>query len=90
MSRLIVIQESELKELMEGLMEGVLERFLSSQKDEEQPKEEKLYNTQEACDLLRCSKPTLHRWKQEGIIPHVRIGVNIRYRKSDLDKLINK
>lgn len=89
MSRLIVIQESELKEFMEGLMEDVLERFLSTQKVE-QPKEEKLYNTQEACELLRCSKPTLHRWKQEGIIPHVRIGVNIRYRKSDLDKLINK
>ena len=89
MSRLIVIQESELKELMEELMEDVLERFLSNQKDE-QPKEEKLYNTQEACELLRCSKPTLHRWKKEGIIPHVRIGANIRYKESDINNLINK
>lgn len=89
MSRLIVIQESELKELMEGLMGDVLERFLSNQKDE-QPKEEKLYNTQEACELLRCSKPTLHRWKKEGIIPHVRIGANIRYKESDINNLINK
>ena len=89
MSRLIVIQESELKELMEKLMEDVLERFLSNQKDE-QPKEEKLYNTQEACELLRCSKPTLHRWKKEGIIPHVRIGANIRYKESDINNLINK
>lgn len=89
MSRLIVIQESELKELMEGLMGDVLERFLSNQKDE-QPKEEKLYNTQEACELLRCSKPTLHRWKKEGIIPHVRIGANIRYKESDINNLINQ
>jgi len=89
MSRLIVIQESELKELIEGLMGDVLERFLSNQKDE-QPKEEKLYNTQEACELLRCSKPTLHRWKKEGIIPHVRIGANIRYKESDINNLINK
>ncbi len=89
MSRLIVIQESELKELIEGLMGDVLERFLSNQKDE-QPKEEKLYNTQEACELLRCSKPTLHRWKKEGIIPHVRIGANIRYKESDINNLINQ
>ncbi|MDD3725371.1 MAG: helix-turn-helix domain-containing protein [Bacteroidales bacterium] len=51
-------------------------------------KEEKLYTSEEACAYLRCSKPTLHRWKKEGIIPHVRIGSNIRYKESDLRNLL--
>lgn len=51
-------------------------------------KEEKLLTSEEACSFLRCSKPTLHRWKKEGIIPHVRIGTNIRYRGDDLKKLL--
>lgn len=51
-------------------------------------KEEKLLTSEEACSFLRCSKPTLHRWKKEGIIPHVRIGSNIRYKESDLRSLL--
>lgn len=51
-------------------------------------KEERLLTSNEACEFLRCSKPTLHRWKSAGILPHVRIGTNIRYKESDLKKLI--
>lgn len=53
-------------------------------------REETLFTTKEACEFLRCSKPTLHRWKKEGLIPFVRIGVNIRYRESDLKKIVEK
>lgn len=48
-----------------------------------------LLTTNEACEFLRCSKPTLHRWKKEGIVPHIRIGANIRYRESDLVDILN-
>lgn len=51
-------------------------------------KEEKLLTSEEACSFLRCSKPTLHRWKKDSIIPHVRIGSNIRYKESDLRSLL--
>ncbi len=53
---------------------------------EEKP--ERLLTANEACEFLRCSKPTLHRWKSAGIVPHVRIGSNIRYKESDLQKVL--
>lgn len=52
------------------------------------PEPEKLLTTAEACELLRCSRPTIHRWKREGLVPFVRIGSCIRYRESDLKKLL--
>lgn len=51
-------------------------------------KQESLLTSKEACEFLRCSKPTLSRWKNAGIVPHVRIGRNIRYRKSDIEKIL--
>lgn len=65
------------------------EQFLREQNSPEikESNDEELYTTEEACKILKCSKPTLHRWKKEGIVPHIRIGNNIRYKKSDLMKL---
>lgn len=57
--------------------------------EKQEPVSEKLLTAEEACEYLRCSRPTLHRWKKEGIVPHVRIGANIRYRESDLTKISN-
>lgn len=58
-----------------------------SNRAEVQP-EEKLLTTEEACKLARVSRPTLHRWKSNGIIPFIKIGKNIRYKESDLKKLL--
>ena len=72
----------------------IVNDIINELKKSEQPpveadeKPEKLYTTAEACEILRCSKPTLHRWKKAGIIPFVRLGVNIRYKESDLKKLL--
>lgn len=52
--------------------------------------EERLLTSAETCKFLRCSKPTLHRWKMAGIVPFVRLGSNIRYRESDLQQLIER
>ncbi len=72
------------------IVQNVVDELRSSNPVEKPEPEatERLYTTKEALDFLRCSKPTLHRWKKEGIIPHVRIGTNIRYKESDLMKLI--
>ena len=79
------IRETDLKKIVENIVKEL--------KKSEQPEIEetpgKLYTTEEACKILRCSKPTLHRWKKEGIIPFVRIGVNIRYKESDINNLLN-
>ncbi|MDD2646151.1 MAG: helix-turn-helix domain-containing protein [Bacteroides sp.] len=79
-----------IEELIKKIVEEEVTRQLADLHHEEpQPVEEKLLTTAEACEYLRVSKPTLHRWKRENIIPHVRLGGNIRYKLSDLIKKTN-
>lgn len=73
--------------ILEKMVEKEVARQIANLKPEEpQQVEDKLLTTAEACEYLRISKPTIHRWKQQGIIRHVRIGNNIRYKLSDLTK----
>lgn len=79
-----LISEADIKNIAISILEEL-------KKEKPEPvgkKEEKLLTSEEACSFLRCSKPTLHRWKKENIIPHVRIGNNIRYKESDLQNLL--
>ena len=38
--------------------------------------------------ILRVSTRTLRRWRQDGRLPYVRIGRNLRFRECDIDALI--
>lgn len=85
MNDLIFMSKSELQ----AVIREELNSILNQPKPEPEKEPEKLYTTNEACEMLRCSKPTLHRWKTEGILPHVRIGSNIRYKETDITDLLN-
>ena len=87
MSELMILtSETDIKKIVEE----VVRELRKQEEPKEEKKEEKLYTANEACVFLRCSKPTLHRWKRDGLVPHVKIGTNIRYRESDLKKIIDK
>lgn len=48
-----------------------------------------LLTVKEACAYLRVSEPWIYRKRREGSGPrYIRMGTNIRYRKSDLDAYI--
>lgn len=79
--------KSEVRQLV---VDEMAKRTAQVHPAEPEEKTERLFTTKEACAFLRCSKPTLHRWKKEGIVPHIRIGTNIRYKESDLNKLTKK
>jgi len=83
MDNILIISKNDLRELLEEMIPAQTKAPEIKEKDEEV-----LYTTEEACKILKCSKPTLHRGKKEGIVNHIRIGNNIRYKKSDLLKLI--
>lgn len=87
MKKVYILEETELNQIITDAVIEALTLFTQSKHDR---KEEKLLTTNEACEVLRCSKPTLHKWKKEGVIPHVRIGANIRYKESDLNNLTDK
>ncbi|MEA5082251.1 MAG: helix-turn-helix domain-containing protein [Dysgonamonadaceae bacterium] len=82
--------ENDIQKIAEIATNNVWKKIVESGVLQVPEKQEKLYTTIEACEILRCSKPTLHRWKKEGIISFVRIGANIRYRESDIKALLEK
>lgn len=48
-----------------------------------------LLTDQEACQYLRIRPRQLYTWRVAGMIPFIRIGRSIRYRRSDLETLID-
>lgn len=48
-----------------------------------------LLTDQEACQYLRIRPRQLYTWRVSGMIPFIRIGRSIRYRRSDLEALID-
>ena len=70
------------------LVIDIINELRNNEQPIEEKKEERLLTTNEACEFLRCSKPTLHRMKKNGTIPFIRLGSNIRYKQTDLEKLI--
>lgn len=52
---------------------------------------DKLISDLEAADLLSCSRSTVWRWAETGVLPKpLRIGGASRWRLSDLEAVINK
>lgn len=70
-------------EFLTKLIDERIEAALRERHEEPKPQDE-LLTAKEACKLLKVSRPTLHRWKQAGVIPSVKIGGNIRYPKNKL------
>ena len=47
---------------------------------------EVLISFQEACEMLKLSKPTLYGYARRGDIPALKVGRNWRFHKSSLDQ----
>lgn len=89
MEKLVLLNEVDLDQILKrAVFQAIGELRETDLPKPTKPEPEKLLTTAEACELLRCSRPTIHRWKREGLVPFVRIGGCIRYRESDLKKLL--
>jgi excisionase family DNA binding protein len=84
MEQIYLSSEIDIKKLVID----IVNELKKSEKPIEERPSERLLTTNEACEFLRCSKPTLHRMKKNGTIPFIRLGSNIRYKQTDLEKLI--
>ncbi|MDN5305554.1 MAG: Helix-turn-helix domain [Bacteroidota bacterium] len=85
MEAIKILTENDIKQMVTDIVSALKKNEQPTVEDE---KEEKLLTSEEVCKILRCSRPTLHRWKRAGLIDFVRIGKNIRYKQTDLEKLI--
>lgn len=88
MERIVLLNELDLDQILKRAVFQAIGELRETDLPKPKPEPEKLLTTAEACAFLRCSRPTIHRWKREGLVPFVRIGSCIRYRESDLKKLL--
>ncbi|MBF6597515.1 MAG: helix-turn-helix domain-containing protein [Fermentimonas sp.] len=77
---IVMLTVGQLREVIKSFIDEAIKSVVSVKENDI----DSLLTTEEACEYLRISRPTIHRWKREGLIPHIRIGNNIRYRESDL------
>ena len=72
---------------IEELIDKTSDKILEKIKDlfPSPPSQEEYLTCKQAAKLLQLSLPTLH-----GIIPSYRLGRNIRYKKSEIEGVINK
>ena len=77
---IVMLTVGQLREVMKSFIDEAIKSVVSVEENDI----DSFLTTEEVCEYLRISRPTIHRWKREGVIPHIRIGKNIRYRESDL------
>ncbi|MDD4582428.1 MAG: helix-turn-helix domain-containing protein [Bacteroidales bacterium] len=56
----------------------------------EEEQKEVLFTREEAGKALGVTLMTLYNWKKSGYLEAVKIGKAVRYKKSDIDKLLMK
>lgn len=77
----LVVNAFDLKEAFLQWSEG--------QNQADSPKEDETYFTaQETADKLGVDVSTLWRWDKSGYLKKIKVGNSVRYRKSDVFKLI--
>ena len=87
MDLIIKIADEEFKELVQqAIMEAKGGWPFAKEQNKE---EEELFNIEQACRMLGCSKTTLYHHRKSGKLPYLQRGRKIFFRKSDLLREIN-
>ena len=87
----IYLEGISIPEFKALIKESVSEQFsnvLTEQKENASENNDKLLNRKETAKILGVSLVTLHKWCLEGIVPSYRINTRIRFKKEDLDKIL--
>ena len=81
-----VIGKDDLKELLSEIVDKRIEFIIDVWN--ETYRDEALISADKTAEMLDVSRPTLWRWEKQGYLVAVRVGGKVRYRLSDVKKLI--
>lgn len=84
---ILQINAGDLSEFAGEIVSGVINALNNANAKK---KMAELFTIDEVATILKVSKMTLHRWDKEGILTKIDIGGQRRYRRSDVDVLIEK
>lgn len=79
----LIINASDLKVFSDTLINEAVERFAK-------PKEETYITAEQATRILHVQRNTLWRWEKENYLVPVRFGTKVRYKMSDINKILGK
>lgn len=78
----LVIGITDLKEFAIEIVDEVLSQNI------EKEKEEKYLTTRETANKIGCDISTLWRWNKAGYLSSIKVGGKVRYRESDIRKVM--
>jgi excisionase family DNA binding protein len=66
----------------------VVEKDLETK--EEEKSDEEFITIKKTCEIFKITKPTLNRWRKNGIVTDYRIGNGVRFKKSEILESLKK
>lgn len=88
------IENISADELLNEMMAKLLSRYkmtliqgapdLETKDQEDQEYHEEFITIKKTCEILKITKPTLGRWRKQGIIVEYKIGNGVRFKKSEI------
>ena len=80
------IRETDLKSYSEQLINSTMARVKAEL--ESNPREV-YYSIEKVCSILDVNRTTLYRWDKRDYLKSIKVGGLVRYRKSDIDNILN-
>jgi len=84
----LTITGSDLLTFADTLVKETAAEVEAKIKEAQTPDE--LLTRQQVADLLKVTLTTLWHWNNNGILPTIKIGNKVRYRRSDVEARLNK
>ena len=51
---------------------------------------DKLLTAKQLSELLQVGLPTVYKWVHYGYVPHVKLGISIRFKKKKIEECLKK
>lgn len=83
----VTLKQSDLYRFADDLLDGAIERVRTE--IALQPKDV-YYTVRQVADILSVDRTTLHRWNKIGYLKPLKFGGLVRYRKSDIEALVEQ
>ena len=81
--------ENKLQQISEK-QDNILQLLNGLQQEKPKPKiDETLLTVAEVCDLFKLSRQTISAWRRSGKLKAHKVGYLVRFKKSDIDAMLN-
>ena len=84
----LITTEDHFNSMIASAIEEKLSHLIPSQSLDEE--DEELLTIKQLAAFFQVSETSIHTWKNEGILPYVKVKSRIRFKKSEVLKLYEK